>query len=65
MKFGDRQNLINNSISTGVHGSAPNPEQLNNVPNNYAPTNAIQHDILIENVSDDEHDDSDDDEDSE
>ena len=28
LKFGDRQNLINNSISTGVYDSAPNPEQF-------------------------------------
>ena len=50
LKFGDRQNLINDAIGTEVidNDNAPNPAQLHNMPNSHAPTNKIQHDILVD-----------------
>ena len=51
LKFGDRQNSINAAISTGVY-DGPDPSHLHNIPNQYAPTNAMQHDNLIEDDED-------------
>ena len=51
LKFGDRQNLINDAISTGVE-EGPDPLQTHNIPYPHTPSNAIQHDILIEDDSD-------------
>ena len=63
LKFGDRQNLINDAISTGVH-EGPDPNQLHNVPHHDAPSNAIQNDILIdESTAEDQENDKDNDED--
>lgn len=53
LKFGDRQNGLIADISTGVI-DGPDAEQLNNIPDstNPVPTNAIQHDIAIEDDND-------------
>ena len=50
--FGDRRNLINNAVSTGVVNAGPNPEELHNIPNHNTPSNAIQHDIVGSNEHD-------------
>ena len=48
LKFGDRQNLINDAIRAGVEDTALNPEHLHNIPNPRANINAIHHDILVD-----------------
>jgi len=54
LQFGDRQNLIDDAIRTGVDDEGrPNPELLHNIPNHYTSTNAIQYDILIDSEDDD------------
>ena len=47
MKFGDRQNMMNEAIGTGVL-DVPDPEKLNNAPYNQCKTNVMHHDVLID-----------------
>ena len=47
LKFGDRQNLINEAVRTGVY-EGPTTTCLNNIPYHNVPSNAIQHDLLVE-----------------
>ena len=54
LKFGDRQNQINATISTGVLDNEPDLRDLNNIPNSRIGSNAIQNDILIDEDIDEE-----------
>ena len=53
-QFNDRQNEINAAISTGVLGNEPDPRDLNNISNSRIDSNAVQHDILIDEEIDEE-----------
>ena len=55
LKFGDRQNLIDDAISTGVTEDVPACGSMRNMPNYEAPSNAIQHDVLADDDDISEH----------
>ena len=49
MKFGDLKNSIDNAIRVGVIEDDPTTDSLHNIPNPDVSTNAIQHDLLVDN----------------
>ena len=49
MKFGDRQNRIDNAIRTGVIEDDPTTDSSHNIPNPDISANAIQHEMLVAN----------------
>ena len=49
LKFGDRHNMIDDDIRTGVTEDAPTTDSLHNVHNPDITTNSIQHDVLVAN----------------
>ena len=55
LKFGYRQNLIDNTISTGVTEDDVTHDSLHNMPNYEATSTAIQHDVLVDDDKISEH----------
>ena len=55
LKFGDRQSLIDDAISTGVTEDAPTHDSLHKMPNSEAPENSMHNDGLVEDDKISEH----------